>query len=196
MYKLIFKRLFDIFLAVILIVIFSPLFILSIALIFIGDGKPFFYKQQRIGQGGNVFNVIKLRTMKQGMESMGTTSYANDPRYFFGSKVLRSMKLDELPQLINILFGDMSLVGPRPTVQEDFDKMTHEQKRRFRVRPGLTGLAQISGNTSLKWPERVELDIQYIVALSFKQDFKILIKTVTMWVSNKLDSAPPETGEW
>jgi undecaprenyl phosphate N,N'-diacetylbacillosamine 1-phosphate transferase len=196
MYKLFLKRLLDIMLSLLGIIVLSPIFIIAFILIFLGDGFPLFYFQKRVGINGNQFKVLKLRTMKQGMTDLGLTSFEDDPRYFKGSKFLRAFKIDELPQLVNILLGHMSLIGPRPTVMEDYLKMDNEQKARFQVRPGLTGLAQISGNTSLKWPERVKLDILYIKTLSFNRDFKILIKTVTMWVSNKLDSNPPETGEW
>lgn len=178
------------------IVVLSPLFVLTALLVLIGDNTPIFYTQDRIGQSANVFKLYKFRTMKQGMEHLGFTSMEEDPRYFFGSKTMRAFKIDELPQLLNILKGDMTIVGPRPTVYEDFHKMTDQQRKRFNVKPGLTGLAQISGNTSLLWPMRIELDIEYSNNISFINDALIVFKTIRMWLTNRLDSNPPGAGEW
>ena len=196
MYRLFGKRLLDIFVSLVILVILSPIILLSIGLVIIADGFPVFYRQKRIGQNGSIFYVWKLRTMKSNTDHLGTTSYENDPRYFCGSKFLRSLKLDELPQLVNIFKGRMSLVGPRPTVIEDYNKMSNIQKQRFNVKPGLTGLAQISGNTSLLWPERIKLDIQYCQSITLFSDLNILLLTAVKWVFNKLDSNPPEGGEW
>ncbi len=196
MYRLFIKRVLDVLLSLIGLIVLSPLLFLAILLVFIGDHTPIFYTQNRIGKNGNVFKLYKLRTMKLDMEDLGYTSMEDDPRYFFGSKFLRILKIDELPQLLNIIVGDMSIVGPRPTVKEDFDKMCEEQRKRFIVRPGLSGLAQISGNTSLIWPKRIELDIEYTHNISFLNDTLIIFKTVYMWLTNRLDSNPPKTGEW
>ena len=196
MYNFFIKRLLDIILSLLGIILLSPIFIMAFILIILGDGFPIFYFQNRVGLSHNKFKIIKFRTMRKQMAGFGLTSFKNDPRYFIGSKFLRGFKIDELPQLVNVITGDMSLIGPRPTVVEDYSKMNIEQKERFNVRPGLTGLAQISGNTSLRWPERIKLDIHYIKNLSFRFDLEILFKTIIMLINNKLDSDPPERGEW
>lgn len=196
MYSRYFKRGLDFSVSLVLLLLFMPLFLCAMLLVIVGDGFPVFYLQDRIGKDGKTFRVYKLRTMKSNTESMGSTSMKDDPRYFWGSRFLRSYKLDELPQLLNIIKGDMSLVGPRPTVEEDYLRMDERQRQRFHVRPGLTGLAQVSGNTSLLWPQRIELDIRYCKQMSFWNDMLILAKTVLMWVANKLDTDPPSTGEW
>jgi undecaprenyl phosphate N,N'-diacetylbacillosamine 1-phosphate transferase len=196
LYKNYLKRPLDIVISIFVLVFLSPLFAIAAILIFMGDGFPILYQQQRVGRNALKINILKFRTMKQNMEHLGSTSLERDPRYFRGSRFLRVFKIDELPQLFNILRGEMTLVGPRPTVFEDYEKMNNNQKYRFSVTPGLTGLAQISGNTRLKWPERIELDLAYVENLSFFCDFKILLRTAEMWFSNRLDSNPPDSGEW
>lgn len=196
MYISVIKRFLDIIISFIIIIIIFPVLLLSALVVINGDGFPIFYLQDRVGLNGTIFKVFKLRTMKLGMSNLGTTSFEDDPRYFFGSRFLRGFKIDELPQVFNILKGDMSLVGPRPTVQEDYEKMSEVQRQRFSITPGLTGLAQVSGNTSLKWPERVKLDIYYIDNCSLLLDVKILFKTFMLLVSNRIDTNPPESGEW
>ena len=150
------KRIFDIIVTLVLILCFFPLFMLAVLIVFLNDGAPVLYKQERIGLNGRFFNLYKFRTMKIGAEKDGTTTYKDDHRIFFGAKILRKYKIDELPQLINVLKAEMSLVGPRPTVLTDYNKMTSNQKKRNEILPGLTGLAQISGNTSLKRPDRIK----------------------------------------
>jgi len=190
------KRIFDICLSLIAVVALSPLFITGFILVFIGDGRPFFFTQTRIGQNLKSFELYKFRSMKKNTEHLGSVSHENDPRYFWGSKLIRKSKIDELPQIFNILKGDMSIVGPRPTVQEDYDKMTKQQKQRAAIKPGLTGLAQISGGQSMLWPERIKLDLAYHKQLSFLTDCKIIIRTAFLWTGNKLDTPPPKNGEW
>ena len=196
MYKLFGKRILDVVVSLVMICVCLPLLLGACVVVFLGDGFPILYSQNRVGRNAREFSVYKFRTMKQGMESLGFTTKEDDPRFFWGSKFLRVFKVDELPQLINVLLGDMSLVGPRPTVYEDYARMSPGQKNRVNVRPGLTGLAQISGNTSLTWPDRIEYDLKYVSEVSLCRDIKILFKTAVKWVSNKLDSTPPETGEW
>lgn len=124
------------------------------------------------------------------------TTQLNDPRVFRFGHFLRKYKIDELPQLINVLRGEMSLVGPRPTSIEDVKKMNNLQKGRHSFKPGMTGLAQISGNTSLKWDERIEFDLYYINNWSFYLDIKIMLKTFIQVISGNADTHPNGENEW
>ena len=190
------KRLFDLALSILALAVVIPVLAVSILFILIVDGYPFFFVQKRMGKNGNEFVIYKLRTMRKGADKLGATTYKNDYRIIWGGALIRSLKIDELPQLINIVKGDMSIVGPRPTVKEDYDRMSTLQKQRAAVLPGLTGLAQISGNTSLTWPERIELDLKYIQKLSFFEDLKIILATAKKLIINEIDSHPPTRGEW
>ena len=178
------------------IILLFPVFLISFLIVLISDGLPIFYSQKRVGLDGKFFNLYKFRSMKKGSDKFGSTTFINDNRIFYGGNFLRKYKIDELPQLINVLRGEMSIVGPRPTVLEDYSKMTKEQKKRNTVLPGLTGLAQISGNTFLTWPERIILDLEYIEKQSFIYDLQIMFKTFVMIVSNKIDSETNDEGEW
>ena len=134
--------------------------------------------------------------MKKDSDKSSSTTFKDDDRIFFGGNFLRKYKIDELAQLLNVLKGEMSIVGPRPTVLQDYNKMTTEQKKRCEAIPGLTGLAQISGNTFLKWPERIKLDLEYIEKQSFVYDLQIIFKTFVMVLSDKIDSETNDEGEW
>jgi undecaprenyl phosphate N,N'-diacetylbacillosamine 1-phosphate transferase len=190
------KRFFDLLVVLIALILLFPVFVISLLMVFIADGFPLFYIQKRVGLNGLFFNLYKFRSMKKGSDSFGSTTFSNDNRIFYGGSFLRKYKIDELAQLLNVLKGEMSIVGPRPTVSEDYNKMTKDQKKRNTVLPGLTGLAQISGNTFLTWPERIILDLEYIENQSFVYDFKIIFKTFLMILSNKIDSEINEEGEW
>lgn len=190
------KRFFDLLVVLIAIILLFPVFLISFLIVLISDGLPIFYSQKRVGLDGKFFNLYKFRSMKKGSDKFGSTTFINDNRIFYGGNFLRKYKIDELPQLINVLRGEMSIVGPRPTVLEDYSKMTKEQKKRNTVLPGLTGLAQISGNTFLTWPERIILDLEYIEKQSFIYDLQIMFKTFVMIVSNKIDSETNDEGEW
>lgn len=190
------KRVLDIFISLIILLVLTPLFIVVILVIYLSDGPPIFFYQTRIGKQGEKFDLIKFRSMKNNAEDYGTTTFENDPRVIVGGSILRKFKIDELPQLLNVLKGEMSIVGPRPTVESDFKRMSNEQRKRANVLPGLTGLAQISGNTSLTWPERIEYDLSYIQSVSLKGDLIIILKTFFKVLSNKIDSNPPSKGEW
>lgn len=196
MYLRYIKRIFDLTFSIVILFLSFPLVFLGMLIVVRGDSFPIFYTQDRVGLGGKVFKVFKLRTMKQGHSNLGNTSYKHDPRYFIGSEFLRKTKIDELPQIYNVLVGEMSIIGPRPTVMEDYEKMSESQRKRFTITPGLTGLAQVSGNTALKWPKRIELDLKYITNCSFSLDAKILFKTIFLLLSNKIDTNPPDSGEW
>ena len=190
------KRFFDLFAVLIALIFLFPVFVISLLIVFISDGFPLLYIQKRVGIDGQFFNLYKFRSMKKGSDRFGSTTFSNDNRIFYGGSFLRKYKIDELAQLINVLKGEMSIVGPRPTVLEDYNKMTKEQKKRNVAVPGLTGLAQISGNTFLTWPERIILDLEYIEKQSFIYDLQIIFKTFIMILSNKIDSEINEEGEW
>jgi len=190
------KRFFDLLIVLIAIILLLPVFLISFLIILISDGLPVFYSQKRVGLEGKFFNLYKFRSMKKGSDKFGPTTFINDNRIFYGGSFLRKYKIDELAQLLNVLKGEMSIVGPRPTVLEDYNKMNKEQKKRNDAVPGLTGLAQISGNTFLTWPERIILDLEYIEKQSFIYDLQIIFKTFVMILSNKIDSETNEEGEW
>lgn len=183
MYKSFIKRLFDLIFSFLLIVFLLPVGLFLIILIIIdSEGSPF-YTQERIGYNGKSFWIIKLRTMRSNSERSGSGLFTDksDPRITSVGKILRNYSLDELPQLINILKGDMSFVGPRPPVPYHpytYKAYPNKFKLRFDLLPGITGLAQISGRTNLTWPQRLEYDIEYAQKISFLFDIKILIKTV------------------
>jgi len=190
------KRLFDLFVVLVALILLSPILISAFFIIFIADGFPVFYIQQRVGLNGKMFNLYKFRSMKKNSDKLGSTTFKNDDRIFLGGRFLRKYKIDELAQLLNVIKGEMSIVGPRPTVMEDFNKMTTAQEKRNIAVPGLTGLAQISGNTSLKWPERIKLDLEYIEKQSFLFDLQIIFKTFLMVLSDRIDSETNDEGEW
>ena len=172
------KRCFDLVLALIAAIILFPFHLLIVMIIKITMPGPILFNQERLGCGGKTFNILKFRTMridKQAIEEYDSTKDAERITRF--GNLLRRTKLDESLQVYNVLKGDMSIVGPRPTVMR---AMVEDgiDPRRLAVRPGLTGLAQINGNVTLSWPERVEYDIEYIDKMSFWLDCKIILKTV------------------
>jgi lipopolysaccharide/colanic/teichoic acid biosynthesis glycosyltransferase len=176
------SRALDVVLASTLLVVTSPVLALAALAIRLESRGPVFYRQLRVGRDGERFELWKLRTMVPGAESMGAGLYvlAGDPRITRTGRFLRRFSLDELPNLLNVLKGDMAIVGPRPTVQEQVDRYTDRQRRRLEVKPGITGWAQINGRTSLLWPERIELDVWYVENRSFRLDLRILLKTARM----------------
>jgi len=190
------KRVFDFLFALSFFIILLPLFIIFGLMIAIVDGLPIFYTQDRVGKNGNIFKIYKFRTMKNNADLSGTVTYKDDSRIIKGGTFIRKFKIDEMMQLLNVVSGDMSIVGPRPTVELDFSKMNSEQRTRVDVRPGLTGLAQISGNTGLSWPDRIKYDLTYINNMSFFGDLKIIFSTFYKVVDNSIDSNPPASGEW
>jgi lipopolysaccharide/colanic/teichoic acid biosynthesis glycosyltransferase len=176
------RRALDVLLAGFLLVVTAPIFAIAAIAIRLESGGPVFYRQRRVGKHGRPFDVWKLRTMVPGAESMGGGIYVveGDPRITRVGRLLRRFSLDELPNLINVLRGDMAMVGPRPTVQEQVDRYTERQRRRLEVKPGITGWAQINGRTSLPWPERIELDVWYVEHRSLRLDLRILARTARM----------------
>jgi lipopolysaccharide/colanic/teichoic acid biosynthesis glycosyltransferase len=176
------SRVLDVVLAGLLLLLASPLLALAALAIRLESRGPVFYRQLRVGRGGEPFQLWKLRTMVPGAESMGAGIYVleGDSRITRTGRLLRRFSLDELPNLVNVLKGDMAIVGPRPTVQEQVDRYTDRQRRRLEVKPGITGWAQINGRTSLSWPERIELDVWYVENRSLRLDLRILLKTARM----------------
>ena len=182
MYSKFFKRLFDFLLSLCAISVLSPiLIILSVIGAVAMGGNPFFIQKRpgKIGKDGKekIFSLIKFRTMSNKKDKDGNL-LPDEARLNGYGKFLRSTSLDELPELINILIGDMSIVGPRPLLVRYLDRYSPRQRRRHEVRPGLTGLAQVNGRNAISWEERFELDVEYIEHITLIGDIKILLKTV------------------
>ena len=174
------KRLVDIFVSIMGIIVFLPIWIIIALLIKITSPGPILFTQDRPGYHKKIFKVYKFRTMYPGSEKMvkGKEVMNDDSRVTGFGKFLRRSKLDEIPQLWNVLKGDMSLVGPRPERVESLADYTKEVEKRLNMRPGLTGLAQVSGNIYLELPERYRLDVYYVEHFSLKLDLEILLRTI------------------
>ena len=172
-----FKRLFDLVLSLFLIVLLLPLFVLLSAVIYVNMGSPVLFRQQRSGLRGKPFSLSKFRTMNNNTDKHGRLLADRDRLTALG-RVLRRTSLDELPQLFNIIKGDMSLVGPRPLLIEHLDFCNGEQMRRREVRPGITGWAQVNGRNAISWEEKFKLDIWYVDNQSFLVDVKIILLTI------------------
>ena len=157
----------------------SPVLAAAAVAIRLEDGGPVIYRQRRVGHEGRDFDLLKLRTMVVGAETQGAGWAVNrgDPRITKVGRVLRRLSLDELPQLWNVVRGDMSLIGPRPTLRYQVDQYTPRQRRRLEIKPGVTGWAQVNGRTKLPWDERIELDLWYVENRSPWLDLKILART-------------------
>lgn len=181
------KRVADVLMSLVLLVTLLPLLVaLGVAVSLDSPGAPFFL-QERVGRNRRLFKVIKFRTMKVGAvnEGLGFHTADDDPRITRLGRFLRRWSLDELPQLLNVLKGDMSIVGPRPTLKYQVDEYTPHQLRRLEMRPGVTGHAQVSGRNILTWPERIELDIWYIDHWSLWLDLKTLARTLKVWIARE-----------
>lgn len=176
MYRNYFKRLFDFVIALAILIMLSPVLLILYISVLLLLGKPAIFKQNRPGYLGNIFTLYKFRTMKNSYDTSGNLLPDVDRLTAFG-KFLRKTSLDELPEILNVLKGDMSLVGPRPLLVEYLPHYSPEQARRHHVRPGITGLAQVSGRNGLSWDEKFRLDILYVDHLSFRLDFKIILLT-------------------
>jgi lipopolysaccharide/colanic/teichoic acid biosynthesis glycosyltransferase len=176
------SRALDLAVASLVLTVTAPLLALAAILIKLESRGPIVYRQRRVGLHGEPFELWKLRTMVPGAETMGAGIYVleGDPRITRTGRLLRRFSLDELPNLVNVLKGEMAIVGPRPTVQEQVDRYTERQRRRLEVKPGITGWAQINGRTSLPWPERIELDVWYVEHRSLWLDLRILAHTARM----------------
>jgi lipopolysaccharide/colanic/teichoic acid biosynthesis glycosyltransferase len=170
------KRLLDVILSSILFSLFIPIMLLSMVLIKIESKGPALFLDRRIGLRGNAFNLYKLRTMYQ--NSPRGFVLDNDPRVTKIGSVLRKASIDEIPQFINVLKGEMSLVGPRPDIVKNYQKYDEKTKKRLTLRPGITGWAQVNGRSKISWDERYRFDLEYIDNVSFRFDLKILLLTI------------------
>jgi len=176
MYKNFFKPLFDKILAIILIILFLPVMIITAILIYLKMGRPILFKQARPGKDGKIFYIYKFRTMTNEIDENGNL-LPDEKRLKGIGKVIRSLSLDELPQLFNVLRGEMSFVGPRPLLVEYLDLYDERQKHRHDVTPGITGWAQVNGRNAISWREKFEYDLEYVEKQSFLFDLKILYLT-------------------
>ena len=171
------KRAIDIVCSGLGLIVLSPILVIAAILIRKNLGSPIFFTQDRIGKDGKVFKMIKFRTMLDATDKYGNQLPDEERLTSFG-KLLRSTSIDELPELVNVFLGDMSLVGPRPLLVEYKDLYSTEQWRRHEVRPGITGWAQVNGRNSISWAERFKLDVEYIDNYNLILDIKILFMTV------------------
>ena len=190
-------RVLDMAIASVALAVTSPILaVAAIAVRIESRGSPI-YRQRRVGKDGVPFDMLKLRTMVSGAETMGAGLAVNygDPRITRVGAILRRWSLDELPNLVNVLRGEMSIVGPRPTIQVQVDQYTDRQRKRLDVKPGLTGWAQVNGRASLPWHERIELDLWYVEHRSWRVDLDILRRTPTMLRSGE-GLYKGETGGW
>jgi lipopolysaccharide/colanic/teichoic acid biosynthesis glycosyltransferase len=180
-----------------LLVVTSPLLLAAVVAIRLESAGSPIYTQRRVGKDGRPFELYKLRTMVTGAEHMGAGMAINegDPRITRVGALLRRFSLDELPNLVNVLRGDLAIVGPRPTIQAQVDQYTDSQLRRLEVKPGITGWAQVNGRAALPWHERIELDVWYVDNRSLLLDLKILALTVRMLVTGH-GLYKGETGGW
>lgn len=177
MYRRVFKRWLDFGLSSIVIILLIPLFVIAYLLVKIDSKGPFFFVQERIGKSGKFFKVYKIRTMTNKKRLVQRQVFSDNAEITRVGAIFRRLKIDELPQLLNIWKGDMSFVGPRPSLPELLVELNDDGKKRISVRPGLTGLAQVNGNIYLSWEERWKFDREYVERVSFMEDLKILFKT-------------------
>lgn len=176
------KRAFDLVVAAGLLALLAPLLVAIAVVVRLDSAGPALFVSERVGRGGRIFRFYKFRTMVVGAERLGRGLEVekDDPRITRIGAFLRRTSLDELPQLLNILKGEMSLVGPRPTVPSQVARYTERQRRRLDVAPGVTGWAQVNGRNLLSWPERIELDVWYVENWSLALDAQILLRTVPL----------------
>lgn len=176
MYVNLFKNIIDFFIAIIGLIILSPFFLIILfILMLINNGSPFFL-QKRPGKNRKIFKIIKFKTMTDRKDAFGNLLPMGERITPFGN-FLRKTSLDEMPQLLNIIKGDMSIVGPRPLLEQYLPLYTERQNRRHNVKPGITGWAQINGRNQVTWKEKFEMDIWYVENISFKTDISIMLKT-------------------
>lgn len=180
-------RAFDIAVSALALLALSPLLLLAALAIRLEGGGPVLYRQRRVGRGGREFELLKLRTMVAGSDpvGVGTAVTRDDPRVTRVGRVLRRTSLDELPNLVNVLRGEMAIVGPRPTIPAQVAAYTPRQRRRHEVRPGLTGWAQVQGRAGIPWEERIELDVEYVDRRSVRLDARILAETVRLLLTGR-----------
>ncbi len=185
------KRLFDITIASIALILLSPIFLIVAYKVRKNLGSPIFFYQERPGKDCKSFRMIKFRSMKNAFDKNGQPLPDDQRITPFGQK-LRSTSLDEMPQLLNVIKGDMSIVGPRPQLSEFVEHYTAHQMRRHEVKPGMTGLAQVSGRNNLSWEEKFDLDVEYVEKSSMFLDFKIMFKTVEVMLKKEGIDSPDQ----
>jgi lipopolysaccharide/colanic/teichoic acid biosynthesis glycosyltransferase len=178
-------RLVDIAIAMLALLVLSPVLLLAAVAIRLGSRGPALYRQRRVGLAGREFEMLKLRTMVEGSDpvGVGTVVTRDDPRVTAAGRILRRTSLDEIPNLLNVLHGEMAIVGPRPTIPAQVEDYTPRQHRRHEVRPGITGWAQVQGRAGIPWEERIELDVWYVDHRSSALDARILLKTLWLLVT-------------
>jgi lipopolysaccharide/colanic/teichoic acid biosynthesis glycosyltransferase len=175
-------RAFDVAAAALALLVLSPVLLVAAVAIKLGSRGPVIYRQRRVGKGGREFELLKLRTMVQGSDPVGVGRVVarDDPRVTAAGHLLRRTSLDEIPNLVNVLRGEMAIVGPRPTIPAQVNDYTPFQHRRHEVRPGLTGWAQVQGRAGIPWEERIELDVEYVDRRGVALDLRILARTVRL----------------
>jgi lipopolysaccharide/colanic/teichoic acid biosynthesis glycosyltransferase len=180
-------RALDLLIAAVALAVLSPFLLAAAIAIKLGSRGPVVYRQRRIGRDGAPFEMWKLRTMELGSDpvGVGTVVTREDPRVTGAGRFLRRTSLDEVPNLVNVLRGEMAIVGPRPTIPAQVDDYTPFQNRRHEVLPGITGWAQVQGRAGIPWEERIELDVEYVDRRSFALDARILAKTLWLVVTGK-----------
>jgi lipopolysaccharide/colanic/teichoic acid biosynthesis glycosyltransferase len=178
-------RALDILIALAVLLLLSPVLAIAAIAIKLGSRGPVFYRQRRVGLDGREFEMLKLRTMVQGSDpvGVGTIVTRDDRRVTAAGRFLRRTSLDEIPNLINVLRGEMAIVGPRPTIPAQVEDYTLRQRRRHEVRPGITGWAQVQGRAGIPWEERIELDLYYVEHRGFGLDLRILAKTAWLLIT-------------
>ena len=186
------KRLIDIVISLFSIILLAPVFLLVAYKVRRNLGSPIFFYQERPGKDCKHFRMMKFRSMKNAVDENGIPLPDDQRITPFGQK-LRSLSLDEMPQLINVLKGHMSVVGPRPQLPEFVEHYTKHQLRRHEVKPGMTGLAQVNGRNNLSWEEKFDLDVQYVQTQSIALDFKIMFKTVEVMLKKEGIDSPDQT---
>ena len=177
MYAKYIKRILDFTLSLLALIVLSPLMLIIYILVRIKLGKPAIFKQKRPGKDEKIFTLYKFRTMTDEKDEQGNL-LPDEKRLTKFGRFLRSTSLDELPELINIIKGDMAIVGPRPLLIRDMVFMTEEQRKRHKVRQGLTGLAQINGRNNISWEDKIKYDLEYIEKITLANDIKIILKTI------------------
>jgi lipopolysaccharide/colanic/teichoic acid biosynthesis glycosyltransferase len=189
------NRTLDVVIAGMGLAVTSPLLAVAALAVKLEDGGPVLYRQTRVGKDGVDFELLKLRTMVVGAENLGAGAAVNrgDSRITRAGRVLRRLSADELPQLWNVVMGDMSVIGPRPTLRYQVDRYDERQRHRLDVKPGITGWAQIHGRATLPWAERIELDLWYVRHRDWKTDLLILLRTPVALVGGTYKG---ETGGW
>lgn len=183
------KRFIDVTIAIIALIVLFPILVITAIFIKLDSKGPILFKQERLGRWGRPFQIYKFRSMCVGAERIGSGvySYNGDIRITKVGRVIRATSIDELPQLWNIIIGDMALIGPRPALTYHpwpFEQYTDEQKHMFDVRPGVTGWAQVNGRKEVPWPERIQLNCEYVERISFTFDMKIFFMTIFKVLTN------------